>query len=68
MLRGRISEKDHQIESLRVEANRIVRKHTDLEAKVDKKVIVKKPAAIQTETLEDSLLIEQENDKLKREL
>lgn len=63
-----MQEKERQNEHLRAEADRFVNLHCDLEAKVDKTAPVKKPASVQTETLEEHFLTSQKNDQLKRDL
>lgn len=67
-LRQRLTEKERQCETLRLEAERVIDIHSQLEAKVDRQAPVMKPAQIQTEKTEDQILLEQHNDALGRDL
>ena len=63
----RIKEKEQQCEVLRKEAERAIESQVNLERRIDRQTPISKPAAIQTDSIEEHLLIYQENDRLKRE-
>ncbi len=67
-LRLKLQEKERQNEQLRKEAERVIEKHSELEAQVDRQKPLMKPASIQTELTEEHVMINLANDKLQRDL